>query len=306
MYHVEVIPNSSTTHATPGWTYVAASRAFDPAKAAIAPSTGRKRGIRDPARTDVSSRQANAIVRHLAELDRENHKDVAIPIPVRQGGGQPRESATRGTRTKVTSNVRRILQSQKTFKNYLDDEEAALAQAASTVVNSSAGAQRLPVNKITKPSSISRRSSTPATTPKPAEAASRAKKDSLPQPSKPTDTTLLVPAAPAESSQSQPQPKPEQEPDEYTLIKSQHDNDPLLKSYIPPAPSERIMRALLAEPPLTYHASRAGPPITGKAARKFCCICGYWGKIRCRNCHQRTCGLECYKTHEDSRCGAFF
>jgi zinc finger HIT domain-containing protein 1 len=94
MYHVEVLPNSSTSHATPGWTYVA-DKAFNP-RAAIAPSTGRKRGIRDPARTDVSARQANAIVRHLAELDRENHRDVAIAVPVRQGGGQPRESATRG------------------------------------------------------------------------------------------------------------------------------------------------------------------------------------------------------------------
>jgi zinc finger HIT domain-containing protein 1 len=110
------------------------------------------------------------------------------------------------------------------------------------------------------------------------------------------------------TADSQPQSnlQEEQKPDPNALIKSQYDNDPLLKSYIPSAPSDRIMRALLAEPPLSYNASRAGPPLTGKAPRKFCCICGYWGKIRCRNCHQRTCGIECYKTHEDSRCGAFF
>ncbi|OJJ64524.1 hypothetical protein ASPSYDRAFT_39256 [Aspergillus sydowii CBS 593.65] len=94
MYHVEVIPNTSSSHVTPGWTYVA-DKGFDSAKAAIAPTTGRKRGIRDPARTDVSSRQANAIARHLAELDRENHRDVAIAIPTRKDA-QPRESATRG------------------------------------------------------------------------------------------------------------------------------------------------------------------------------------------------------------------
>ncbi|KAL4803765.1 hypothetical protein BDV18DRAFT_39074 [Aspergillus unguis] len=293
MYNVEVLPNSST-HATPGWTYVA-DKGFDPAKAAMAPTTGRKRGIRDPGRTDVSSRQANAIVRHLAELDRENHRDVAIAIPARKDA-QPRESATRGTRTKVTSNVRRILQSQKTFRNYLDDEEAALAQASSTGVSATAAAQRLPANRITKPSSSSRRSSTPA----------RAKKDT-PAP-KPSDTTTSTAETDIQKTQPQPQTDEDQkkdEPDNH-LIKSQYDNDPLLKSYIPPAPSERIMRALLAEPPLSYNASRAGPPITGKAPRRFCCICGYWGKIRCRNCHQRTCGIECYKTHEDSRCGAFF
>ncbi|KAL2870768.1 putative HIT finger domain protein [Aspergillus lucknowensis] len=288
MYHVEVLPNTSTSHATPGWTYVP-DKGFDPAKAAITPSLGRKRGIRDPARTDVSSRQANAIVRHLAELDRENHRDVAISIPPRQ----LKDAAGRGTRTKTTSNVRRILQSQKTFRNYLDDEEAALAQAASSATGATA-AQRLSLNKITKPSS-SRRSSTPATTPRPDPPTSRAKKDP-PQPQKPSSADN-IPATVQQDTPQQP---------ESGLIKSQYDNDPLLKSYTPSAPSARIMRALLSEPPLTYNASRAGPPITGKSTRRFCCICGYWGKIRCRNCPQRTCGIECYKVHEDSRCGAFF
>ncbi|KAL3436241.1 hypothetical protein BDV09DRAFT_165719 [Aspergillus tetrazonus] len=298
MYRVEVLPNASKSNATPGWTYVP-DKGFDPAKAAIAPTTGRKRGIRDPARTDVSSRQANAIVRHLAELDRENHRDVAIAIPARKDS-QPRESATRGTRTKVTSNVRRILQSQKTFRNYLDDEEAALAQASSSAGTSSIAAQRLPSNRITKPSSsLSRRSATPATaTPKPDP---RAEKDT-PLAQNLSDTANLQTA----DSQPQSNIQEKQKLDPNALVKSQYDNDPLLKSYIPSAPSERIMRALLAEPPLSYNASRAGPPLTGKAPRKFCCICGYWGKIRCRNCHQRTCGIECYKTHEDSRCGAFF
>jgi zinc finger HIT domain-containing protein 1 len=202
--------------------------------------------------------------------------------------------------TKVTSNVRRILQSQKTFRNYLDDEEAALAQASSSAGTSSIAAQRLPSNRITKPSSsLSRRSATPATpTPKPDP---RAEKDT-------SSAQNLSDTANIQTADSQPQSnlQEEQKPDPNALIKSQYDNDPLLKSYIPSAPSERIMRALLAEPPLSYNASRAGPPLTGKAPRKFCCICGYWGKIRCRNCHQRTCGIECYKTHEDSRCGAFF
>ncbi|KAL4750822.1 hypothetical protein BDW72DRAFT_107581 [Aspergillus terricola var. indicus] len=297
MYHVEVLPNASKSNATPGWTYVP-DKGFDPAKAAIAPTTGRKRGIRDPARTDVSSRQANAIVRHLAELDRENHRDVAIAIPARKDS-QPRESATRGTRTKVTSNVRRILQSQKTFRNYLDDEEAALAQASSSAGTSSIAAQRLPNSRITKPSSLSRRSATPATaTPKPDP---RTEKD-IPSAQNLSDTANILTV----DAQHQSNLQDEQKPESNALIKSQYDNDPLLKSYIPSAPSERIMRALLAEPPLSYNASRAGPPLTGKAPRKFCCICGYWGKIRCRNCHQRTCGIECYKTHEDSRCGAFF
>ncbi|KAL2815779.1 hypothetical protein BDW59DRAFT_153699 [Aspergillus cavernicola] len=297
MYHVEIIPNTSST-ATPGWTYVR-DKGFDPAKAAIAPSLGRKRGIRDTGRTELSSRQTNAIVRHLAELDRENPNNAPlVPVPARQRDPS-RADASRGTRTKTTSNVRRVLQSQKTFRNYLDDEEAALAQAASTPGGPGAS-QRLPLNKITKPSS-SRRSSTPAKTPRPEP--SRSKKD-IPLPSSsrnPSDNTI-----PSES-QPQPQIRQDAEQSDSSLITSQYDSDPLLKSYIPPAPSERLMHTLLSEPPLTYNASRAGSPITGKSTRRFCCLCGYWGKIRCRRCHQRTCGgMKCYKTHEESRCGAIY
>ncbi|KAE8137585.1 hypothetical protein BDV38DRAFT_282833 [Aspergillus pseudotamarii] len=292
MYHVELLP-STTTHLTPGWTYVP-DRGFDPSKAAITPTIGRKRGIRDPgSRGDVSSRQANAIIRHLAELDRENHKDVHIPIPVKQ-----KDAAGRGTRGKVTSNVRRILQSQKTFRNYLDDEEAALAQAAQSTTT-----QRPPANKVTKPSSL-RRSSTPATTPKPESSRQKKQSSTVPASQRASATPAEPPsAATTEDTEKEPTKEPE---DKQALIKTEHDNDPLLKSYIPSAPSERIMQALLAEPPLTYNASRAGPPVTMKSQRYFCCVCGYWGKIRCKNCPSRTCGLDCYKLHEDSRCGAFY
>ncbi|KAF7593510.1 hypothetical protein BBP40_011421 [Aspergillus hancockii] len=249
MYRVELL-QSATTHLTPGWTYVP-DRGFNPAKAAITPTVGRKRGIRDPGgRGDVSSRQTNAILRHLAELDRENHKDVHVPIPVKQ-----KDAAARaGTRTKVTSNVRRILQSQKSFRNYLDDEEAALAQSSQSTT------QRPPANKITKPSSL-RRSSTPATTPKPTETSRQRKKSAAVSVS--SQKTSTIPTEPpsanaATAAPTEDEAEEKQRPNE--LIKSEHDNDPLLKSYLPSAPSDRIMQALLAEPPLTYNASRAGPP----------------------------------------------
>ncbi|KAA8644227.1 putative HIT finger domain protein [Aspergillus tanneri] len=283
MYHVEVLPNSST-HLTPGWTYVP-DRGFDPAKAAITPAIGRKRGIRDPGRTDLSSRQTNAIVRHLAELDRENHRDVHIPIPTKQ-----KDTAGRGTRGKVTSNVRRILQSQKTFRNYLDDEEAALAQATQTMNPPS----RPFLHKVSKPSSL-RRSSTPATTtttttttttPKP-ETARPKKQSSTRFSSARTSTTPAVAATtgpqdtgkkkdgsrtPADTEPDQ-ETEPETEPEDTDrLIKSEHDNDPLLRSYVPSVPSERIMQALLAEPPLSYNASRASLPLIVKAPRYFCLL----------------------------------
>ncbi|OJK02287.1 hypothetical protein ASPACDRAFT_1854269 [Aspergillus aculeatus ATCC 16872] len=350
MYRVELLPGSST-HVTPGWTYVP-DRGFDPAKAAITPTIGRKRGIRDPGRTDLSSRQTNAIIRHLAELDRENHRDVQIQVPVRQ----KEPAAPRGTRTKVTSNVRRILQSQKSFRNYLDDEEAAQASTAATPGNTSATnpssslaaaaaagggsatGHRSSIHRITKPSTAAttpsslRRSSTPVSSRGDHHHRSTKKQPSIPpsqpqpQPQPPSSRASTHPAttpvpvpvpAPETTTGSpatttdHPTPKPEEEapeePNTTTLIRSEHDSNPLLRSYLPAAPSERIMQALLAEPPLTYHAARAGSPIAPRRSqRHFCCLCGYWGKIRCKNCHARTCGLACYKVHEDSRCGAFF
>lgn len=343
MYHIEVLPNS-TSALTPGWTYVP-DRGFDPAQAAITPAVGRKRGIREPAgRGDLSSRENNAIIRHLAELDRENHRDVQIPIPVKQ-----KDAASRGripllpcdggmclqtlmwivfigTRGKVTSNVRRILQSQKTFRNHLDDEEAHLSQIAQTTTGITAAQRPGISNRVTKPAQ--RRSLTPITTPK-TDLTSRARKQTptsiSTHPSRQSETPAEnvptpVPAdsaaaEPITAGDTEPKPKPESEhgvevqPEKKEknnhVIKSEYDNDPLLRSHIPPTPSDRIMQALLSEPPLPYNASRAGPPITKKSPRFFCCICGYWGKIRCRNCHVRTCGLDCYKVHEDSRCGAF-
>ncbi|OJJ85852.1 putative HIT finger domain protein [Aspergillus glaucus CBS 516.65] len=287
MYHIELLPNS-TSHITPGWTYVP-DRGFDPAKAAITPAIGRKRGIRDPGgRGDLSSRENNAIIRHLAELDRENHRDVQIAVPVKQ-----KEPAGRG---KTTTNTRRILQSQKTFRNHLDDEEAHLSQTAQTTASNAP--PRLSISsKMTKPSA--RRSSTPMATPKTDSTAKQRKQSSAAAQQQQQPQQPETPAGPTADTETEPPAKKQR------LIPSEYDNDPLLRSRIPPVPSERIMQALVSEPPLSYNAARAGPPVTKKAPRFFCCICGYWGKIRCRNCHVRMCGLGCYKVHEDSRCGAF-
>lgn len=300
MFRVEILPDSSTA-ATPGWTYVA-DRGFDPAKAAMAPALGRKRGIRDAGKGgDISSRRANAIVRHIAELDRENQRDVHIPVPVKQA----KEAGARGTRTKTTSNVRRILQSQKTFRNHLDDEEAAIAAGTGGGMGSISVQAPRPTSAAVPPktsgaakgskasavAAASRRSSTPAMQHKRGSALGTAASTPTPASSQPETMDVGV------EDQSGRKPK---------LLKTEHDNDPLLCSYAPTMPSDRIMQLLLAEPPLSYNASRAGPPMSTQLPRYFCCMCGYWGKIRCKSCHLRTCGLDCYRVHEDSRCGAFF
>jgi|SRR5947207_3526208 len=90
MPHIEVLPNSSS-HAAPGWAYVV-DTGYSSASTASKPAGVRKRGGRDlgAGRADVSSRQNNAIIRHLAELDRENHKEVHIPVPAKQKDGAAR------------------------------------------------------------------------------------------------------------------------------------------------------------------------------------------------------------------------
>lgn len=235
------------------------------------------------------------------------------------------ESKT-GSRNKTTSNVRRILQSQKTFKNYLDDEESALAQAAQH--HPSTATQRTVAGKVTKPTTAARsgtstlltsgQNSTPTATissptskrttktsrkslsqPEPQTSDQPSEAKTVPEGASTDQTTSTTANTELEEDQQHP-------PIQQTLIKTEYDNEPLLKSYLPLAPSQRIMNLLLAEPPLTYNESRASPSTSGYPPRYFCTICGYWGKIKCRSCGTRVCGLDCYKVHEDSRCGAFF
>jgi zinc finger HIT domain-containing protein 1 len=103
---VEILPTTNTSHVTPGWAYVAdplyaPSSAAAAAAASAASSSnakvGRKRGIRGPGAgggagggarargAHLTARQQTAILRHLAELDRENHRDAQISVPVRKG-----------------------------------------------------------------------------------------------------------------------------------------------------------------------------------------------------------------------------
>ena len=83
------------------------------------------------------------------------------------------------------------------------------------------------------------------------------------------------------------------------------DDEPLLKSQVPAAPSEEVMEALLSGPPLSYNAARSAPP-SGRPQRQFCEICGYWGTVKCMKCGARVCGLECKGAHDDGRCLKFY
>ena len=83
-------------------------------------------------------------------------------------------------------------------------------------------------------------------------------------------------------------------------------NEPLLRSYVPEAPSAEVIEALISAPPLSYNAARAVLPPTPRPQRHFCEICGYWGTIKCLKCGARVCGLECKGAHDDGRCLKFY
>ncbi|KAI9760814.1 MAG: hypothetical protein M4579_001444 [Chaenotheca gracillima] len=130
MPRIEVVPNSTTSANAPGWAYVP-DTGYDPSKAPLQPAAngGRHRAARNAGTAagrgaaDRSARENNAILKRLADLDRDSHRDVHIAVPTRKEG-----AGGRGSRAKAPS-VRKILTSAKTFANHIADEEAAIAQS---------------------------------------------------------------------------------------------------------------------------------------------------------------------------------
>jgi zinc finger HIT domain-containing protein 1 len=66
-------------------------------------------------------------------------------------------------------------------------------------------------------------------------------------------------------------------------------------------PTQQEIEKLLAAPPLSYLEAR-GPWVEEdrrKPVRRFCEICGYWGRVRCKTCGGRVCALECLGVHQE-------
>ena len=125
MAYIEEVANSASVSA-PGWAYVP-DTGFDPSKAPIQPSARKRNARVQQGGGDTTARQSNAILKRLAELDKDNFKDVHIAIPSRQkeGGGRAKGK---------TAATRKILLAQKTFTNYLADEEALAQQETQPTV----------------------------------------------------------------------------------------------------------------------------------------------------------------------------
>lgn len=226
---------------------------------------------------------------------------------------------------KVTPNVRKILQSQKTFANHLSDYEAfaALALAnpaastphpnqyttphpnqytvarASPTTNATSASKDKPViaaqhltstgkrsHKKKDPSQLLRKSASHSQISTPSKAA--------PEPVKTEPKDVVMSDAPLE-----PLLKPL--PPNLELKTHPADNDPLLKSRIPNVPNEELLRKLVEGKPLSYTEARGqlkdGDVGAGKPGRSFCEICGYWGRVKCLRCGGKVCALECLKIH---------
>ncbi|KAK7521567.1 hypothetical protein IWZ03DRAFT_97033 [Phyllosticta citriasiana] len=330
MPHIEVIPITTGGPApAPGWAYVP-DIGYDPSKAAINPS-GRKRtaarqsqhqadaynaGSGGNAISDLPARQQTAILKRIAELDRDNQKDVALPQARGAGGGGVLKREREGR--KMTPAVRKILQSGRTFAHWLADEEALAAQrtgAPAAAGSVGPGSQSVTATASPAPSSGAAEATAMASSKNRkrsmgAAAVGRAAKraaaaTTTTTESAPTTPSAAVVGSPAPSGGGvQQAPMVDLEMESVLAEPTPIDEyEPLLRANVPTLPTEQEIQTLLAHPPLPYTAARAAPPAAeGPSRRLFCEICGYWGRVRCLRCAARVCGLECKRAHDETSC----
>jgi zinc finger HIT domain-containing protein 1 len=292
---IEVLPSTGPSKASqPGWAYVP-----DTGPVVSVQPGQRKRG-RDGNIIGSSAKQQKAIEQRLKDLDKENYKDVIIPLPKSDRDRKGR---------KMTTNVRRILGYNRNFGHYLADEEASIAAGAGSSVAASATATVASGHRDGK-----RRLEKETAVPPPIPKRASKQPGSMAPPSIKSATPLQQEDVEMTSPTSSPKRPRSQQSQQHPLTASQpppyppeYDQDPLLRTRdLPSRPSDRVMAQLLAEPPLSYSAARAKPldPDKQTPERHFCIMCGYWGKVKCRKCGERTCGLmECWKGHEAAGCG---
>lgn len=203
----------------------------------------------------------------------------------------PRGKSAQG---KHTPNVRKILQSNKTFANHLDDFEAMQALAENNPAANQFTAREPPSkqsNASRRKQSASRASSATArSTPRP-----QAQKESPTSDAPPVLTPLEKEDVKMEDAPTET-PRPTAK-----LPEGVGDVEMLLRPRVPEMPTDSELRALLAGPPLTYSQARGDwdeedrryPP------RVFCSVCGYWGRVKCVKCGTRVCALECLDVHRE-------
>lgn len=183
----------------------------------------------------------------------------------------------------TTPAVRKIMQSQKTFTNHLNDEEAMISLQQNQSLYATGNS-----------------SSNPTTAPAQGSSTVRGgrKKDGS---KRSADKSGSVSRANSDSAGGVESP-----------VKKKRKFP--LSVEVPAVPTDALLDQMTASPaPLSYLgsrarpadvsvllASRAGLGLSGPVPpRLFCEYCGYWGKIKCIQCGSRTCGLGCKRLHDE-------
>ncbi|KAI3401602.1 hypothetical protein diail_10203 [Diaporthe ilicicola] len=322
------VASAKTTNA-PGWAYVpdtGATATPSQSVSAVHLHVNRnKRAARNanqaPGSTanvqkGISARRDAKIQKELDELQRDNFggRDGQIPIP---SGGRDKDGKIRGH----TPNVRKILASQKTFANHLDDFEAWTRTQSEAPVRSQAQslegtpAPSAPSGSSRRPAAVAGAAATKkgggASSSKGKATAGGNKKSANPVSTLIADVDVSMtdapPPPPPASTSAADQPEPGAESEILTPCtrfqppSCAGDADPLLESWLPPLPTDEELRELLRAPPLNYNQARGVwteddrryPP------RQFCEVCGYWGRVRCMKCGTRVCALDCLDVHRE-------
>lgn len=96
-FGVREVANSRAT-AAPGWAYVPDTNVNASVTALQSSSRTRVRNQPTTSLHETTAKQEAKILRELAALDRENHRDVSIPVPIRHkdNAGRGINSAPQG------------------------------------------------------------------------------------------------------------------------------------------------------------------------------------------------------------------
>lgn len=217
--------------------------------------------------------------------------------------------------------MRKILQSQKTFANHLDDYFALVAHDETNPAHPNQHTKRPPQpNQFTKkapqPNQYTKRKSTAVSAEgepgagvaksRTGTSRSRSRRDKvesdleldLESHIKPREDTEMIDAPPSfpDSPSTMLVPYGNHLPPSHP-----GDNDPLLESVLPAAPIDHELRALITQPALTYTQAKSRWTAEDRQypIRRFCELCGYWGRVRCMKCGTPVCALDCLEVHRE-------
>ncbi|KAK2610869.1 hypothetical protein N8I77_004262 [Diaporthe amygdali] len=321
------VASAKTTNA-PGWAYVPDTGATATPSQSVsavhlhvnrnkraARNANQAPGSNANVQKGISARHDAKIQKEIDELQRDNFggRDGQIPIP---SGGRDKDGKIRGH----TPNVRKILASQKTFANHLDDFEAWCRTQSEAPVRSQAQslegtpAPSAPSGGSRRPAAAAAAAATKkggASSSKGKASAGGNKKSATPVSTPTADVDIaMTDAPPPTSAADQPEsaaPPAEAESEILTPCtrfqppSCPGDADPLLESWLPPLPTDEELRELLRAPPLNYNQARGVWTEDDRRypARQFCEVCGYWGRVRCMKCGTRVCALDCLDVHRE-------